>query len=43
MRYSSEYTCSAVDTCARAIKILQEYYVTEPQIKGFVSQLAMLD
>jgi thiol-disulfide isomerase/thioredoxin len=43
MRYSSEYTCSAPEIRARAIKILQEYYVTEPQIKGFVRQLAMLE
>ena len=43
MRYSSEYTCSAREIRARAIKILQEYYVTEPQIKGFVRQLAMLE
>jgi len=43
MRYSSEYTCSAREIRARAIKILQEYYVTVPQIKGFVRQLAMLE
>ena len=43
MRYSSEYTCSAREIRARAIKILQEYYVTEPQIEGFVRQLAMLE
>ena len=43
MRYSSDYTCSAREIRARAIKILQEYYVTEPQIKGFVRQLAMTE
>ena len=43
MRYSSEDTRSAREIRARAIKILQEHYVTKPQIKGFVRQLAMLE
>ena len=36
MRYSPEIR-------ARAIKILQEHYVTKSQIKGFVRQLAMTE
>ena len=43
MGYSSEDTRSAREIRARAIKILQEHYVTKPQIKGFVRQLAMTE
>ena len=43
MRYSSEDTRSAREIRARAIKILQEHYVTKPQIKGFVYHLAMIE
>jgi thiol-disulfide isomerase/thioredoxin len=43
MRYSSEDTRSAREIRASAIKILQEHYVTKPQIKGFIQQLAMLE
>ena len=43
MRYSSEDTRSAREIRARAIKILQEHYVTKPQIKGFARQLAMTE
>jgi thiol-disulfide isomerase/thioredoxin len=43
MRYSSGDTRSAREIRARAIKILQEHYVTKAQIKGFVYQLAMTE
>ncbi len=43
MRYSSGDTGSAPEIRARAIKILQEHYVTKAQIKGFVHQLAMTE
>jgi len=43
MRYSSSDTGNAPDIRARAIKILQEHYVTKAQIRGFVKQLAMTD
>ena len=41
MRYSSSDTGNAPEIRARAIKILQEHYVTKAQVKGFVHRLAM--
>jgi thiol-disulfide isomerase/thioredoxin len=43
MRYSSSDTGNAPEIRARAIKILQEHYVTKAEIKGFVRQLAMTE
>ena len=43
LRYSSGETGNAPEIRARAIKILQEHYVTKAQIKGFVRKLAMTD
>ena len=43
VRYGFSDTGNAPEFRARAIKILQEHYVTKAQIKGFVRQLAMTE
>jgi thiol-disulfide isomerase/thioredoxin len=43
MRYSSGDAGNAPEIRARAIKILQEHYVTRAQIQGFLYQLAMME
>ena len=43
LKLTMRYTGNAPEIRARAIKILQEHYVTKAQIKGFVHQLAMTE